>query len=235
MIYLRSVPRPDLNTITAHIVKETDLLQARFSQTTGTVGVPVTLYHIDSLGSSVAVDTMTSGKWQGQYGSVIFTPVLSGSYQIKLDLPVGYAAVHPDSLVRADGWSDLLTVAGDSTLDIGTILMIRDTSSIDPDTSSVKAPVVSEFPDVDPIVTSRSQEFQVYPNPSNGRIKINIPGTEQYDYTVFNRLGQSVQTGMVESGSEIDLTGRHDGVYYIRVENGRDFSDTRTVLLFSGE
>jgi len=39
--------------------------------------------------------------------------------------------------------------------------------------------------------------------------------------------------GMIENGSEIDLTGQQDGMYYIRVQNDRTFSNTRAVLLFS--
>ncbi len=226
MIYLRPAPRADLNSITVHIVKEKDLIDGRFLETTGTLGVPVTLYHIDDSGTSVAIDARQSGRWQGQYGSVFFTPILSGSYRLKMDLPDGYAAVHPDSLIHADGWSDTLTLSGDSTLDIGTILLVRDTISED-------QPIVLEQSASDQSITARGLDFKVYPNPSAGWIKVMLPETGTYDFTIFNRLGQSVKTGTIEHGMEIDLTSQKDGMYFIRVEKEQVYSETKAVLLFT--
>lgn len=157
---------------------------------------------------------------------MFFTPVLSGSYRIKLDLPDGYAPVYPDSLIHTDGWSDTLTLAGDSTLNIGTILLVWDTMSTNP-------PIVSERSISEQSISSGGLDFKVYPNPSSGWIKIRLPETGTYDFTVFNRLGQRVNLGTIESGSEVDLTGQKDGMYFIRVEKDHIYSASRAVLLIS--
>jgi hypothetical protein len=53
----------------------------------------------------------------------------------------------------------------------------------------------------------------VYPNPTNGRVKID--GVEVAEVQVYNALGKLVKT--VQGKNEIDLSGLVNGVYLVRI------------------
>ncbi|MBY5958992.1 T9SS type A sorting domain-containing protein [Membranicola marinus] len=228
MIYIHSVPRPDLNRIKAHIVKESDLPAARFPGGVGTDSIPVTLYRIDSVTGSNPVDTRLSGNWQGSKGTVVFSPLLPGSYRINIDVPPGYEAFHPDSLIMADGWSDTLVLSGDSTLDLETILLVpvRDTTAM---AGSLVEPGI---PDYSEISAAEIKPVSIYPNPTSGRIKIEVQKGISLNYTIFNHLGRVMENGRVENGSVLDLSKQAHGMYFIRLEN-QGFVATKKILLFN--
>jgi hypothetical protein len=228
MIYIHSVPRPDLNSIKAHIVKESDLTAARFPGGAGTDSIPVILYRIDSGDITNPVDASLSGNWQGSKGNVFFTPLLPGSYRIKIDVPPGYKAVHPDSLVMADGWSDTLFLSGDSILDMGTILLLpaRDTTAL------VRSRVQPGIPGYSEINTTQIQPFSIYPNPTTGQLKIDLQNGASLNYTIFNHLGRAIQNGKAENGSILDLSKQANGMYFIRLEH-KEFVAIKRILLFN--
>ena len=82
-------------------------------------------------------------------------------------------------------------------------------------------------------VPGKNFTLEAYPNPTTGRVKIRIPDEGTFEYRIFNHLGQPVQKGTAENGSEIDLGGQTDGMYFIRVKNGREFTATNRILLFT--
>ena len=230
MIYVRSTSPADFNTITAHIVKEEDLTGQRFIHTAGTDNIQVTLYKLDiPHGSLLPVDSMFSGNWMGSRGNLFFTSLHPGAYRLKINVPQGYTPYHPDSLIFEDGWSDTMFLSGDSTLHLGTTLLIP---GIVPDTSSTIPPDVGEIgQDAGP----QNDRFTAYPNPTTGRIRLSLPSGKSFEYTVYNHLGKVEVSGTTLNGSEIDLSGRTDGLYFISVENGNEFRATQRILILSSQ
>jgi len=59
----------------------------------------------------------------------------------------------------------------------------------------------------------------LYPNPSNGKFTLSLQGVpEKTQITVFNILGEQVyQSSINASNTEIDLSGKADGIYMYRV------------------
>lgn len=61
------------------------------------------------------------------------------------------------------------------------------------------------------------QQFELFPNPFEARLKITITGINE-TIKVFNSLGSLVYTGTIENGTaEIDLSCEKQGLYFIQV------------------
>lgn len=227
MIHIDSIPNPDLSRITAHIGKEEDLIGEHFPNTAGADSIPVTLYKLNATNGIFApVDTLHSGNWMGRRGNLFITSLLPGDYILKLQIPQGYTALHPDSTIYEDGWSDTLSVAGDSTVNLGTILLV-------PAPSTDILPSVPRMEQATQDVTTRNEVFSVYPNPTSGRIKVATPAGNTFDYTIYNNLGQAIRRGTAENGTEIDLRNQTNGMYFILIKNDDDFMETQRILLSS--
>src|SRR5690606_22252736 len=169
-----------------------------FPSAAGVDLIPVTLYQQQPDHSFIAVDTMVTGNWMGRRGNLFFTSLLPGKYVVQIRLPGGYSAIDPDSLIFENGWSDTLSVAGDSTLDLGTILLVPDRIT---DTSLA----LPGFVELAVSARSESKKLRIYPNPTSGRMKFELPDRGVFDYTIFNHLGQPVLNGQIENGAEINL------------------------------
>lgn len=240
MIYIAQVSAEAVGGLTAHVAKEFDLIRARFPGGGGTDGIPVALYRVDTVAEiTKVVDTAISGNWQmgatawqAQKGKIYFTPLFPGLYRVKVEVPEGYVATDADSLFQLDGWSDTLMVADGSPVDVGTILFIP-------------TPVTPAVDTVWPLVTSslaagmdmdtKEADFTVYPNPTMGTVRIDLPDYGIYPYTVYNHLGRLVQKGQIENGSAIDLNNLAAGMYFIRVESAGQFLGTKRIALFVNE
>ena len=74
--------------------------------------------------------------------------------------------------------------------------------------------IINEVFGVDEITYNMS----VYPNPSEGEIHIIVDNIEQFEYNVFNIVGQNVMNG-ISDGREahLDLSGLDKGVYFVTV------------------
>ena len=74
--------------------------------------------------------------------------------------------------------------------------------------------IINEVFGVDEITYNMS----VYPNPSEGEIHIFVDNIEQFEYNVFNIVGQNVMNG-ISDGREahLDLSGLDKGVYFVTV------------------
>lgn len=63
----------------------------------------------------------------------------------------------------------------------------------------------------------------VYPNPTKGMITIDLYENQQFEYMVYDILGQNLMSGQSQHGSaQIDLTSFHQGIYFVAVSwNGK--------------
>ena len=61
--------------------------------------------------------------------------------------------------------------------------------------------------------------MMVYPNPTDGQLKLTMEGASGFDYHVFSLIGQCIMNGKV-TGNEttLDLSNLNKGVYYISIE-----------------
>ena len=63
--------------------------------------------------------------------------------------------------------------------------------------------------------------MMVYPNPTNGMITIHLEETLNFDYEVYNSMGQCLLNGQAQNGSaQIDLSSCHQGIYFVAVSWG---------------
>jgi hypothetical protein len=60
----------------------------------------------------------------------------------------------------------------------------------------------------------------MFPNPTNGILRINSVKSEKYTVEVQNMLGAKVMTNVFTGNIVLDLAGFADGVYSVRVSNG---------------
>ena len=73
--------------------------------------------------------------------------------------------------------------------------------------------------------------FEIYPNPTNRilTLKINKPNTDQISINIFNILGEKVNVPELDESLEeiyeIDVTGQHEGVYFLQI-----VSDNKNVV-----
>ena len=73
--------------------------------------------------------------------------------------------------------------------------------------------------------------FNVYPNPTNGLITIEIEDALKYELLIFNVLGQSVYTNLISGiNNNIDLSHLDKGVYTIELKEGNDVYSEKVIL-----
>ncbi len=73
-----------------------------------------------------------------------------------------------------------------------------------------------------------SIDVNVYPNPSNGIIRVEAEGTNQV--SVISAIGQVIISKQIENKGTINLTNNASGVYFVRVENGNKTGVRRVVI-----
>lgn len=61
------------------------------------------------------------------------------------------------------------------------------------------------------------EKIQIYPNPTQDYVKLNIENTEEYQITIFNAVGQEIKLRIDQN--TIDFTSVPTGIYYITVLN----------------
>ena len=68
------------------------------------------------------------------------------------------------------------------------------------------------------------QGITLYPVPSATTITINVPKNLSPDaYTIFNSLGQVIENAKITSQPVIDISGLSQGVYYIKISDGKEY------------
>ena len=68
-------------------------------------------------------------------------------------------------------------------------------------------------------VEESDMSFKVYPSPTSGIVTIDADGAQQFDFEVYNLMGQVVMNGMaIGQKTRIDLDGCPKGVYFVSVK-----------------
>jgi hypothetical protein len=70
----------------------------------------------------------------------------------------------------------------------------------------------------------------MYPNPTNGILRINTESFEKYNVEVINVLGELMMTTSFSGTTTLDLTGFAAGVYNVRLSNGNKTTVQRVTL-----
>jgi hypothetical protein len=60
--------------------------------------------------------------------------------------------------------------------------------------------------------------FNVYPNPATGAIKIETGSNESYQITIFNTLSQVVLTTQTTDSKEVDISALSNGTYVVEIK-----------------
>jgi len=81
--------------------------------------------------------------------------------------------------------------------------------------------------------TNEFEKINIYPNPTNGRILINLPYLLETKIEVYNLKGEMIFHQLISLNNgviEIDLFGSAKGIYYLNI-NSDKFSISKKVLL----
>ena len=74
------------------------------------------------------------------------------------------------------------------------------------------------------IIDKGSISVKAYPNPTNGRFKLEVTGAEELTVEIYNLVGKVVYTEVVKNAdntvTDINLESEAQGIYYIRVTDG---------------
>ena len=68
-------------------------------------------------------------------------------------------------------------------------------------------------------VDDMDAQFTVYPNPASSTLTVEC-GNDEFNYAMFNGLGQQVANGIAQGSRQINVGGLEKGVYYLRLTNG---------------
>ena len=81
-------------------------------------------------------------------------------------------------------------------------------------------------------ITEVKKQRIVYPNPSNGIIKIALSGAESMHLEVYNLLGELVAKKSIKQGEPIDLGSLGNGSYSLRLisSEGSQMTHTRLII-----
>lgn len=78
----------------------------------------------------------------------------------------------------------------------------------------------------------RLREVTVSPNPSNGLYALRLPADLTVDHAVFDMAGREIMSGRTDaSSSRLDIRGRAEGVYLLRLTADEGVSETRMLQL----
>lgn len=71
-----------------------------------------------------------------------------------------------------------------------------------------------------------------YPNPTEGKIYLEISGAKTAEWWLYNNLGQLIMEGATQSATaNIDLTKEAEGIYYLKVKVGNEMVTKKVVRL----
>lgn len=74
----------------------------------------------------------------------------------------------------------------------------------------------------------------IYPNPSNGKFQLSIDAsllTKNYKMEICNLQGESIyQSEITSAKSDIDLSNRSNGIYFVKIFNGQALLTKKIVI-----
>lgn len=86
----------------------------------------------------------------------------------------------------------------------------------------------------DPNISVREMDelagVTLFPNPSNGLVRINTTVFDAYTVEVMNMLGETVKTTRINGSSVLDLSTQAKGVYMVRIANEKAATTQRITL-----
>ena len=81
---------------------------------------------------------------------------------------------------------------------------------------------------VDEVVASAVQ-MNIYPNPAtNGEVKVQV--NEKAEVSVYNAVGQLVDSFIVDGVKSINVNNYASGVYFIKADNGSNVTTQKFVV-----
>jgi hypothetical protein len=119
-------------------------------------------------------------------------------------------------------YEDATLIAGEDTLNVHS-------NYSNPNYTLVKLgkPTVTNSITVTPNI-----ELKVYPNPSNGIFKIDLPSSlEDYNIEVYDCKGARVYKGSSQGSTELTFLDKPNGIYLIKIL-GNDIKYTSKLLLY---
>lgn len=137
-----------------------------------------------------------------------------------------YAKSGSTVIVEGDGNSVTTDSAGVTVTDNGTSTTITVCEPFQ------NGPIVFEYDNVDstsgcitlnpPTGISKEQvvnEIEMFPNPVQNVLNVNMPGKSSADYNVYSIAGKIVLSGQLAPGTtQIDMSGVNKGLYFIEVQ-----------------
>lgn len=221
VIYVGPYNKNELGGLSLHVARESDLLNAHFPEVAVANSIPVVLHRLDSLVDTTTVfESQFTSHLQGRHGQVFFTSIPAGMYRVEVAIPEGYTLVSENSLFSGDGWSDTLWIGRGKQMHLGTLLLVE--AEMEDDIAKVEEKEegigegITENTGIRQVIGS---SFVVYPNPTSGRVSLNTPDLETWEYELNNALGLLVKRGMGSHGTVIDLDIHKNGMYMIRLKS----------------
>jgi type IX secretion system substrate protein len=77
---------------------------------------------------------------------------------------------------------------------------------------------------------AENQEFEIYPNPSNGFFNVKSKDTEQYQIQVFDILGNKLLDQKVKNNSTIDISKAPKGTYIVHALSNNMVLSTQKLI-----
>ena len=78
-------------------------------------------------------------------------------------------------------------------------------------------------------VEEATAEFNIYPNPANNTLYVNC-GNAEFNYVMFNSLGQVVASGNGRGMQQINVNGITEGVYFLHLTSGSSISVKKVMV-----
>ncbi len=76
--------------------------------------------------------------------------------------------------------------------------------------------------------TAEALDFNIYPNPTNGLLHIEVDGNSKVSIT--NAIGQTIKKVEINGHSTLDLTNNAPGVYFIRIASENKVATKRVIV-----
>ncbi len=78
--------------------------------------------------------------------------------------------------------------------------------------------------------TSQNMGIRIYPNPSNGVIKIELPENGNYSVNILNALGQIIMTQNGSGVITVDLSSFNQGLYHVSIMHGQQMIHSTSLI-----